>query len=165
MIYPNKVRFDSSSLSDEYAGKTSLARYRELVRVFPNSLILFMNKGCYYGFDETAVVLNLWFGYQFHKSKGMLVAKSEKLEPLVRIFRMRGFRYIVDEYGKLTFGTGKGFRLPKPLSYYEKHPKSRPTPKQKPTTWSESFSKHGGGWHDDVWAPGLPSSRFYRKRS
>ena len=165
MTDPNKILFDPSSLSDEYGTKKSLARYRELKGVFPNSLIFFRNEGCYYGFDETAVVLNLWFGYPFYKSAGMLIAKIEKIEPVVCVCQQRGIRYIVDEYGKLTFGAGKRFRLPKPLSYYEEHHKSMPVPKQRSTTWTESDSKHGGGWYDDVWTPGLPSSHFYKKRS
>ena len=33
-------------------------------------------------------------------------------------------------------------------------------PNRKATT----SSRHGGGWVDDAWVPGLPSSRFFRKR-
>lgn len=157
------VQFNASSLSDEYAGKSSLARYKELTRVFPNTLILFENKGYYYGFDETAVALNIWFGYPFRKAKGMLVAKGRPLKPLIRKFQLRGIRCILDEQGKVTFWPGKGFKLQKPLSYYEEHPISRPDPKPRNTSWTNSYTKQGGGWDDDAWVPGLPSSRFYKK--
>lgn len=30
--------------------------------------------------------------------------------------------------------------------------------------WNDPITRHGGGWHDDVWAPGLPSSRLNRKK-
>ena len=164
MMSINKAIFDSTSVSDGYAKKTSLDRYKELRRTFPNTLILFRNMGYYYGFDETAVVLDMWFGYTYHKSHGMLVAKGNNYKLILEKFQMCGLRYIVDENGKLTFGKGKGFKLSKPLSYYESHPIVRQPPKNKSTSWTDSYSRHGGGWHDDVWAPGLPSSRFYKSK-
>lgn len=157
------VRFDESSLNSQYAEKSSLGRYKELIRVFPNTLIIFGNRGYYYGFDETAVVLCIWFKYSYHESNGMLVAKGDRLDPIIRKIKSRGYRYIVDEDGKLTFGKGKGFSLPKPLSYYKKHPISIHATKPRFAPYSESYSKNGGGWHDDVWAPGLPSTRFNKR--
>ena len=33
-----------------------------------------------------------------------------------------------------------------------------------PDKKSSAYSRHGRGWADDVWTPGLPSSRFHRKK-
>ena len=164
MSSPNKVRFDESSLSPDYSEKKSLARYRELMKTFPNTLILFQNNGYLYGFEETAVVMSIWFGYRYQKKDGMLVAKGAEIHSMLSKLQTKGFRYIVDNNGHLAFRTGTGFSLPRSLSYYEKHPVSKPTPKKRKTSYTDSYSKQGGGWNDDVWAPGLPSSRFYRKR-
>ncbi len=160
----DEVRFDASSLSANYSEKGSLARYQELNSVFPHTLILFHHTGYYYGYNDTAVALNRWFGYRFYQSKELLFAKGDHLEPLVRKFQLRGYRYIVDDDGELTFGSGKGFILKKPLSYYEAHPVLRPEPKPRSTSYTEQFSKNGGGWNDDVWTPGLPSERYFKKR-
>lgn len=164
----NKVQFNTSSLSAGYAQRSSLARYKELKRTFPNTLILFSKNGYYYGFDETAVAMSKLFGCHYQMKKRMLVAKSAKIERMIAIFQSRGLRYIIDVDGKLTFDEGKGFRLQNPLSYYETHQTKKRDAKTKSTSWtdsnSKSYSKHGGGWNDDVWTPGLPSSRFYRTK-
>jgi len=76
---------------------------------------------------------------------------------------MRGFRYVVDRDGLLTFEIGqKKFCLQKPLSYYKENVEHILNGKS--TSWINSTLKQGGGWLDDVWAPGLPSSRFFRKK-
>ena len=160
----DEVRFDASSLSADYSQKRTLARYQELNSAFPHSLILFRHSGYYYGYNDTAVALNRWFGYRFYQSKEMLFARGDNLEPLVRKFQLRGYRYIVDDDGKLTFGSGKEFILKNPLSYYEEHPISRPDPIPQSTSYTEQLSKQGGGWNDDVWTPGLPSARYFKKR-
>ena len=163
-------RFDASMLSNRYAEKSSLARYKELHSAFPNVLIIFEHGGCYYGFNETAVALYFLFGCRYYRQKGMLVVKVEKAkfeEHMIGRRQMRGFRYLVDRNGRLTFEKGiKKFRLRKPLSYYE----ANLDHVQNNSSTASSYRKapdtrHGGGWHDDVWAPGLPSSRFFRKKS
>lgn len=164
MSNSNRTRFDASRLSDVYKRKSSLARYRELTHVFPHTLILFHHQGYYYGFDESAVVLNIWFGYPLRKAKGMLVVKDKNLDPIIRKCQLRGIRYVLDRNGELTFGAGKGFRLKKPPAYYEEHPVSRPAPKVRVSSYSDSCFRSGGGWQDDVWTPGLPSARMFKKR-
>ncbi len=157
--------FDVSALSGEYSQKTSLARYKELQSSFSHALIIFEYNDHYYGFDETAVALYFLFGCHYYQEKEMLVAKieKEKFEDFMIDKRnMRGFRYVVDRNGLLTFEKGeKRFSLQKPLSYYKEN-LGRIQNGKAPASWTNS-TKHASSWYDDVWAPGLPSSRFFKE--
>ena len=161
-------QFDASMLSKGYAKEPSLARYNELRRAFPNALIIFEHGEHYYGFDETAVALYDLFGCRYYQQKGKLVVKVErtKFEDFMIVRRqMRGFRYVVDRNGSLTFERGsKKFHLQKPLSYYEANLDRIQNKGLTTSYWNDPITRHGGGWHDDVWAPGLPSSRLNRKK-
>lgn len=164
----NEKEFNASSLSESYPKKTSLSRYKELTSVFPNTFIMFEHEGFYYGFDETAVALFLLFKYRLDIKKEMLVAKIDRNEFRITYDHalMRGYRYIVDKNGELLFVNGKPFYLKTPLSDYKKlinNNKIHQKKQEKTTPQTENDTKHGGGWYDDVWTPGLPSSRFYKK--
>ena len=169
MSTANIDQFDMSVLSKDYAEKTSLARYNELRRAFPNVLIIFEHDDYYYGFDETAVALFFLFGCRYYRKKGMLVAKIDKAKfekHMVGKRQMRGFRYLVDQNGRLTFEKGiKKFRLQKSLSYYDTNMDRVQNKEPTASYWKNINTRHGGGWHDDVWTPGLPSSHFYRRKS
>lgn len=169
IVSSNGKRFDASLLCKEYADKSSLNRYHELYITFPNTLIIFEHADYYYGFEETAVALYYLFGCKFYKQKGMLVTKTDATmfeEHFVGKRQMRGYRYIIDRNGKLTFVNGKGCFLKKPLSYYNSIDLDRiQKAKLAKSSWTDSYSKHGGGWYNDVWTPGLPSQRFFRKKS
>ena len=160
-------RFDASLLSAEYAKKSSMARYRELLKTFPNVLILFEHDGNYYGFDETAVALHFLFGYPNYRKEEMFVMKVEKAKfeaYAIAKKQMCGYCYVVDRDGVLSFERGKKrFRLQKPLSAYEEilHPKQKKV--IAPSYWSDPGTSRGG--YDGPWTPGLPSSRFYRKKT
>ena len=161
-------QFDASMLSKGYAKKPSLARYNELRNAFPNTLIVFEHGEYYYGFDETAVALYDLFGCHFYQQKGKLVVKIDKTkfeEFMTARRQMRGFRYVVDRNGILTFEKGtKKFRLQKPLSYYEAN-LDRILNKEASTSYlNDPITRQGRGWCEDVWAPGLPSSRLNRKK-
>ena len=167
VIYVNSSKyniFDASLLSSEYANKTSLSRYKELINTFPNTLIIFEHADNYYGFDETAVALYYLFGCCYYKKNGMLVSKIEAAkfeEHFIAKRQMRGFRYVIDRNGILTFEKGtKGFSLQKPLSYYFTNIEQFQRDKSHVPSYDKSYSRHGAGWHDDVWAPGLSSQRF-----
>ena len=165
----NRDHFDASMLSEGYENKSSLARYKELQKTFPNVLIIFENGEYDYGFDETAVALSILFGYRYYLKEGMLVVKIKKTkfeEYLIVKRQMRGFRYLVDRNGKLTFEKGtKKFRLAKPLSAYKSDLNRKQKKELATSYWDDPITKHGGGWYDDAWTPGLPSSRMYRKKS
>ena len=169
MVSSKRERFDASLLSSEYADKASLNRYKELHSTFPNTLIIFEHADYYYGFDETAVALYYLFGCRFYKQKGMLVTKTDASkfeEHFIAKRQMRGYRYIIDRNGKLIFVNGKRSFLRKPLSYYRSIDLDRILKaKSAKSSWTDSYSKHGGGWYNDAWTPGLPSQRFYRKKS
>ncbi len=166
MTVQKVLRFDDSRLSADYASKGSMARYKELTRAFPNTLIVFVHDAYYYGFDKTAVALALLFNCRFYRNKGMLVIKIESgdYQRKTKAGQLRGFRCIVDNNGILTFQMGKKFSLEKPMSYYEKKQNSVSENKSS-HSWIDSASRHGRGWHDDAWSPGLPSSRFFRNKS
>ena len=161
-------QFDASVLSDGYVKKTSLARYNELRGAFPNALIFFEHGEHYYGFDETAVALYDLFGCRYSQQKGKLVVKVERSkfeEFMIARRQMRGFRYVVDRNGSLTFERGaKKFHLQKPLSYYEANLARIQNKGLTTSYWNDPITKHGGGWHDDVWVPGLPSTRLNGKK-
>lgn len=169
MSTANRNRFDASALSEDYTEKTSLARFKELRRAFPNVLIIFVHGDYYYGFDETAVALFLLFGCRYYRKEGMLVVRIEKArfeDHMVGKRQMRGFRYLVDQNGELTFEKGiKKFRLQKPLSFYDTNLDRVQNKNSTRSYWESTNTRHGKGWYDDVWTPGLPSSRFYRKKS
>ena len=169
MVSSKWEKFDASLLSSGYADKASLNRYKELHSTFPNTLIIFEHADYYYGFDETAVALYYLFGCRFYKQKGMLVTKTDatKFEDhFIGKRQMRGHRYIIDRNGKLTFGKGTGCFLRKPLSYYNSIDLDRiQKAKSAKSSWTNSYSKYGGGWNNDAWTPGLPSQRFYRKKT
>ncbi len=157
--------FDTSLLSADFAKKSSLTRYEELCNAFPKVLIIFEHGGYYYGFNDTAVALYDLFGCRYSLQKGMLVAKIEKAKfesHMILKRRMRGFCYLIDRNGILTFEKGiKQFSLQKPMSYYLKNWDKL---QNKKTATSYPIDKHGFGWLDDAWTPGLPSSRMYRKK-
>ena len=161
--------FDASVLGADFAQKSSLARYRELRDVFPNTLIIFEHGDYYYGFDETAVAMYDLFGSRYYQQKGMLVVKIEKNKfetHMIAKRQMRRFRYLVDRNGELTFEKGeKLFHLQKPLSYYAEKLDTVQNKKPETSYWNDPITRHGGGWYDDVWAPGLPSSRMHGKKS
>ena len=131
-------------------------------------LIIFEHSGYYYGFDETAVAMYFLFGRRYYLQKGMLVVKIEKAkfeEHMIGKRQMRGFRYLVDRDGQLTFEKGKKkFRLQNTLSYYEANSDRIQNKKAAASFWNDPSTRHSWGWHDDVWAPGLPSSRVFRKK-
>ena len=165
--YSKNDRFDASALSNGYEDKGSLSRFKELQSSFPNILIIFEHAGFYYGFDETAVALYYLFGCRYYRQKGMLVVKVEATkfeEHMIGKKQMRGFRYVIDRNGKLTFEMGKKFSLPKTLSYYDINLDRIQKVNPASSSWSNSYTKNGRGWYDDVWLPGLPSQRFYKKR-
>ena len=136
-----------------------------MLNTFPNTLIFFEKYGYCYGFDETAAMISMICGYRVYKKDDMLVIKFEKsrFQQMIKRGQMRGYRLIIDKSGKLTFISGNTFHLEKPLSYYKNNPDYtlNKKPLQKPV---RSYTKNGGGWHDDAWTPGLPSSRFFRTK-
>lgn len=160
----NKV-FGGSALSDDYAKKASLTRYTELMRAFPNTLIFFAHDCYYYGFDATAVALNLLFGFKYYKNKQMLIVKIKRIEfeAIAERVKARGLRYIIDDQGSLTFVRGKKFMLQESLSYYEANMKKL-SKRKAVSSRTDNYIKQGRGWSNDAWTPGLPSSRFYRKK-
>ncbi|GEM_PF-2230059 len=158
---------DSAKLSANYAKKGSKQRYNELKAVFPNTLILFKHDGNYYGYEETAVFLSGLLGIEQYIKNEMLIVRIESIG-LFNGDAMQGYRYIVDENGKLTFVSGKEFCLNSPLRH-KKNPKrillsSNKNSTPKTSSLTNAYSKRGGDWLDNVWVPGLPSSRLYRKR-
>ena len=163
----NEINFNTSLLSEAYQKKSSLLRYKELASAFPNTFILFEHEGFYYGFGETAVALFWLFKCKLDIKKEMLVTKIDRYKFRIINDRtlLRGYRCIVDKNGELVFINGKSYYLKYPLSYYKTcinriHLKNQ----KKKTSQAEKDTKHGGGWYDDAWTPGLPSSRFFKKR-
>ena len=125
----NSVRmFNASALSSTYKKKSRLDRLAELKACFPNTLFLFKDGGIYFGYDETAVVMDLSFkiGYMF--SNNHRVASYCDLNHMTKDFVSKGLRYVIDDGGTLSFHSGRGFKLQNPLNMY-------------PKTKSSSFSK------------------------
>lgn len=176
MTFEDDHCFDDSALCDEYRYLPSRYRYDELRSVFPFTILIFEHGGYYYGFNESAVALRILYGFDYYEKGGMLVVKIEGYifeSQILPEKRIKGFGYILDRNGSLTFRYGKKFRLVKPLSYYRQlgrqkalKARLRPAHPIKETKyWGDPDTRRGYGWHDGVWAPGLPSSRFYRKRT
>lgn len=171
----NAHKFDSSALRECYKEMPSKLRYNELCRTFPYTMLIFEHGGYYYGFDESAVALRILYGFDYYEKGGMLVVKIADYifeSQILSESNMKGFGYVLDRDGSLTFRRGKKFRLAKDLSYYRQlGRKLTSKAKQKPVRQikqrrprGDTNTRHGYGWHDDAWTPGLPSSRLFRKR-
>ena len=113
--------------------------------------------------------------------KGMDIVKMNKYlfaEITSSREKLHGLAYIVDDNCALSFVSGDTYGIPDP-SVFRTNNLARAHSSNKKSTYSsnkkttynsnkkqkEPYTKNGGGWYDDVWAPGLPSSRFFRTKS
>lgn len=165
--------FNASAISDDYVNKTSAGRYYELKYTFPDVLIIFKRNNAFYGFEETAIILSNLYKIPRYTKKGMEVVKiNEKFFTQITNSneKLHGLAYIIDDNCALSFVWGDTYCIPEP-SVFRTNNLERAHSSNKKTTYNsnkkqkEPYTKNGGGWHDDVWAPGLPSSRFFRTKS
>ena len=155
-------------MSKNYKQKKRFDRLAELQKCFPNTILLFKDGGAYYGYDGTAVAMDMLFHTGYFSTSGHRCACSFNISMLLNGFGRRNLRYILDDNGVTTFCVGKGFALANSLSSYPMSSKaknvSQSKSKSKTQSYNGPYERSGYGWDDDTWTPGLPSSRFYRKR-
>lgn len=109
----------------------------------------------------------------FHRNKygdGTISAIDDKY--ITIMFGTEEKKFVFPDAFVQKYLEAPGFIMPK-IVEQPKEEKVSSTTKSKPvkspmkksyTSSKEPYSRHGGGWVDDVWAPGLPSARYYRRK-